>query len=119
MNTVTIAEKSFQIPDYGINYSDTCLKITVILGDASFSNLETAVKNIGETIDIYDAEGKEKTGTFNGYTKLVSLAKKYCEANSVEITLEKPTLENAVQANSTDILTLQETVAELYAKVGE
>lgn len=117
MNTIKLNDKIFQIPDDGINYNDSTLKITVVLGDVSFADLETAVKAVGDAVDIYDADGKEKTGTFNGYTKLTSIAKQYGDETKAEIVLEKPTLETAVKTNASDILTLQETVAELYTKV--
>ena len=118
MNTIKFGSKTFTLLDDGINYDDNYLKLTFYLADTTIVELEELVSNVDETIYIYDETGKIITGSFKGYTELVSIEKILGENVKAKVVLEKPSLKKLIAQNTADIEIANGAIAELAEIIG-
>lgn len=102
---IKINDKALTLLDNGITESQDTLTLAFVDVKESIEKLEKNINGLS-SIDIYGDNGAI-TGTFNGYTKLLSISKDY-DTNTISVKLGRPTLIIKGLSNVEEIKTILE-----------
>lgn len=75
MNYIVLNDVKFVLLNSGIEYTDTTLTLTFILGENKLEEVEVYARKMPEVLNVYSGINDLISGTFNGYTELYSIKK--------------------------------------------
>lgn len=124
MNKLKINNKFYDVLDNGVNYSPEALRMAFISDGMTVDALKSELAKFSGNFDLYSDDGATVVATYNGYTKIESIMTHYnvnlgsTKSDILEFVMNKPTLQDTVTQNTSDITAINEAIAALAEIVG-